>query len=903
MDLTSLFPNGYCPSKAAPAGHAHAIGAPSPWTTSRCNRLLRPLVSRLAQLEATRRLHPELSASPLSLAGMQPPAASSKVQPRRVRCGGGPTLESASDSGEEDDPKWVPDNAQTRRVRQRYSRRNTDDSKSGPKAQQVKKDGGKAPAPGELLIPAQVIQRLQDQPVLETLRTLEDFFDAVPSVPPQPEAPQPRGSPEDFLLKASPRLRHTYSNIYTSLTNILSAATPRYHLLQPGTRSLLSTAISRMPDLISLETASSQLTSSGPTSVLRNKITMEIFSSLEELGGGDGWAPLCEVARAQAISLLCDAISSGLLIPRFACRLVRRCLLMGYIKESEELCEALVNNMPCLRGPVSVDCVLFNSHTSFVLRTLMEFAKICSRTAFFYRQLSFLLENKKIPYEWLATRDFSKVLLDALDLVTKREKPEAECALEFLGFILKCLIRGDENLGDSQAKTANLRMAPALANSTSSLLSFLSSMVILEEPSQGEAIGSSDRFIRRRLARTAAHLLHAVSRSISLSRCSKGPWGEVSRSPLVLLADIICNRTRPKPSLLTLLSLLSLPLSSSRHSSRNAQRRWLVLLMINTAKYCGLAHGGDGFVYIKKFLSHLMSLLDTKKACATPSQRTTLGTLVWETAFEAAEQGDDASRFAWAQDMQVQVNAICEAYALEPDTPGPRQTKPKMYPMVVIPARKTNYRWEQGISEWVARTPAHVLWRGSGKTHAAPKAPAPASTDNRRLPSMRSSQSSCSTAVSEVQMFQTPAAKRRTPNSPALSDSSSSFVAEHSTPQTDVSNSSDNSSVVSEPVRSPPSKKKASFYVSIPCAVAPPGQKATLRSTKQDLENRSLRSFQGWNKASKPSTNIQNKPKRSYELAEALGESIKETERVKRQRVGRPRYVDFGDESYDELGF
>lgn len=113
---------------------------------------------------------------------------------------------------------------------------------------------------------------------------------------------------------------------------------------------------------------------------------------------------------------------------------------------------------------------------------------------------------------------------------------------------------------------------------------------------------------------------------------------------------------------------------------------------------CGRVWQDDGFSQLRHFVR---SLLSPNTPRVSSRSAWFLKRLALDSVFEFAEQSKSSEHFAFAHGIE---QSIRRAGCLEP-AQGPQR------PNGVTPAKGKGFRWEEGICEWVAATPAAALQR------------------------------------------------------------------------------------------------------------------------------------------------------------------------------------------------
>lgn len=277
---------------------------PQQWTAARCQRLLRQLQSRLANL---RKLVSEKPSAPLA------------------------GFKRTSDNGQ--DPT-------SKRLRSTYGQRNkraalsvSEKSVTTPprtvRTLGAMKLGNASPTSESVDFLTPVWSKIRDQ-VDTPKKNIDIEHELLNSLPP------------DLIEELNAVRRHVpsepyriYEAIFHWLHRLLHSTTPQGK--HPRGKSLLAMCLRRIPDCIANIDAydRQQLKDSGGESMWKiSDAASDIFDQIETLGADrSGWRPLRLVVRSQAIHLISNAIVDGLFRPEFYNLMVRLCI---YLKGNEE---------------------------------------------------------------------------------------------------------------------------------------------------------------------------------------------------------------------------------------------------------------------------------------------------------------------------------------------------------------------------------------------------------------------------------------------------------------------------------------------------------------------------------------------------------------------------------------
>lgn len=708
------------------------------WTAARCNRLLRPLSSKLALLRRERQLlhHGEQEKN---LSRRKASVPSNVV-----------TTDNESDEmaakPEEDWPCPRP----KKRTKRTYSSRDI--------AQARRKR-----------IAESQIDRLNDVPLFG-ISTIE--------IPQQEWKGQIRKSGQASLSQATTglplsvgatvskhagfqpthvhdRLARTerlklIEGISSSLSNFLRATSEGSYSAasSSGTRSLFSTCLRRVPEYISDE----ELECKSDESEKAIGISSTIYNNLEAFGlsPGGGWKPLREVVRSHGINLLGAAINQGYITPPEARYFVNVCLRCRAFDEAERLVEYILNAANRgLTPPAPVISV-------FDLGTLDFFARATFRYGFQYRQLTRLLRDGYLPCVWMARSEMvpcwnrlivsltkanyesidAAILLRTASSMGYRVSglPFAASQIDSIRLHAKGLLcnhegpslpNGNRQRRPDNALNLNEDLDQAFSATSLHLLTVLTTVEILPSLSSLlETSGPRKADVLEDLALDVLQTFEVNEFETNSGKASQLPRHHDRLYLPVLAARMVLATARKKEHKLKQDIYQHLDLLKCFEISQEFVDT-AASFLCTIANCCGQAGSGDAFYYIQEIINLLTGC---KIFC--PGSNLQIRRLFEQIAVTAAVRFSQATslpkHLSWALDLESTYH--CVRIGQERQTPiRPSERKPK-----------NGFKWEEGICEWVAGTPciatpkpkvgaiaAPVLSRERGTTHESCFYPTP----------------------------------------------------------------------------------------------------------------------------------------------------------------------------------
>ncbi|KAF2816958.1 uncharacterized protein BDZ99DRAFT_5415 [Mytilinidion resinicola] len=674
-----------------------------PWTTTRCNRLLRPIASRLAVLRkhTLDRRSLLLKNSNSELDGRTKPIVQAE---NRVNISQGSKDVRPRGFDKAQDPDWMPKPKQVGIARRMYK----------GKASKLKVVAESTPGCGTLARPGDVY--LPTPYIARSLKKLEDS----PHIQPSPLQPtrkaklkviKPKEDLQVLKKQMTADMWKQIDGLYDGLSNLLQATKSDTDKSRKGTRSLFSMCLRQVPAYIRLE--EHFLEEDGDDN--DTDVANEIYSYLEDHGAvedGIGWKPLREVVKAHAVSLLQEAIEDRILVPGVILGLYRLCMNASAWNEAEQILSSYVLSQGFIDPPKDLHYNIFGMDYSPCWSMINEFVTRTQRYQFLFEQLRLALSHDLLPVEWLATRGMHPVWTRVVRVLSDEHHHTYASAF---GLLESAVIAGlgmndayflnadglassdDQYYGSGASPKADIR--DALSNTFSSLFTLLSSIAsVSHQRSEG---------IDKDTVRSIAWALLGITTSI-VDRVNIGTehYSEIDAiytqralyamaAPFLLLiegitlgsASIDINMDKH----ITVLDRLSTAISRS-DSNAETDIETLPQLVCSSARCFGRASQDDGFDHLRRLVR---CLADPHRQISTQSQ--------WF-----------MKRVALAASMKFAVDTRKSAHAafsneiertVQNTGPLLLEQTPARKLLSSSPTVRKGFRWEEGICEWVACTP------------------------------------------------------------------------------------------------------------------------------------------------------------------------------------------------------
>ncbi|KAK4137807.1 hypothetical protein BT67DRAFT_432000 [Trichocladium antarcticum] len=655
-----------------PKQHIASSTAPEsaqPWTATRCHRLLRPLLAHIAALRKDKERRDLIGA------GSGSAAISQTAKPRRTVLGKRSYPGSDSDYND-------------KKICRKYSskasrRRSSSEHSSTPQrnAQKQRRQPGNRGSQ-DVVLPTPFLRRVRNH---------------LPSSPSQaPDEPF-----QEAPAQASKRCSHLgaccktrcvfetelaglrssidgerhglYESVFKAFDSLLRVTSPRKNQAA-GPKSLLAMCLRKVPACVAAleEWERGEARENATKSTLQGAGTsFEIYSELEALGAVDGWKHLCLLVRAHGVQIVQDAAAEGLLEDPVADLLIR--VSLEYMPATE--CRSLIDTfvMREYPKPRSADDDLFTSSALQPLRIL----RCCdtSGVSVMSGVLSDLLADGRLPPDWILTKSFVSLWPSIVRLVTEMKPCGDTVDLVATTLELLCdLATPKKPRGIPQTR---LRGKPQ--TTLISAVAALGSVVLLSEEGSSQCGGKPTT----RAATLRRRIEYVVNTCTArLKRRKKG--GRKLGTYLLALCSFLSLEADSASAAMVEASWKGVQ-NCRGNEGLMLQYDATTALMSAIAHYCGRGTGLAPNVYLSQFCDKLETLQLPGGA---------LNNMRVDGAFRLVEHTGDLRDLAFAETLRASA-AVCAT--------TPEQTRGKKA------SSFSGIRWDDGISEWVAATPATDL--------------------------------------------------------------------------------------------------------------------------------------------------------------------------------------------------
>ncbi|KAL8659541.1 MAG: hypothetical protein Q9226_000383 [Calogaya cf. arnoldii] len=712
------------PTRSEPA----VYDAQAPWTAARCQRLLRPLSSKIALLRKERQYNSragdfETASNCLTGVASNPQGRAHDPGSRRRTIGAGNVA----------DQEWAPNPRPRKKLKRTYSSKNlTIQHTAG--SSQTSAINQSVRTPSEITIPDNFFQPNGRTATRGEASDGSQHLQLNPRDDLCAQRPNSRddGEHRRFLWTRAPRShssvkpsfqRRLTDGICNGLDALLKTTTHQKstQLRARGARSLFAICLRKVPDLITQE--ESWYKTEDPEGDV--DVSSLMYTDLESLSTSTcgGWMPLQQTVRAHGVSMVGSAICEGLIgFDVVRCILVRFCLSRAY-DEAQHILQCLIQTVKPLHNhqkpPVQ---------TCSILESLNGFVHASGRHSFRYRQLTWLLSSGRLPLEWIGRADMIETWNKAVQSITQAED-DAGPATELLrvatsmtygchGQSAATLIHGLRLQRQGHAKAAkaymvslghqtrwprvsqlalhdgehNMRNEKA-SSTISSLMTVICAIGLLRSAGQASSLDSlcpSDKTALQDVAIDAQQMLELASdRVLSIQ-------SDLMTLPLLAAGLVQATFCRNQQSFAATIPALFDRLSGLADDDLTVEECGSFLCAV--AECCARATHDEVFEHTKKMVQHIRRIAESLKAVSASDELCNRMGLA--AALEYAEKTKHPKHLHWALDVEQAVLGAHLRFA--------RQT-PVKTPLRGQAQTRNGYRWEGGICEWIAKTPAIAL--------------------------------------------------------------------------------------------------------------------------------------------------------------------------------------------------
>lgn len=510
-----------------------------------------------------------------------------------------------------------------------------------------------------------------------------------------------------------------------------------------GARSLLSMAARRLPEFIEEEQKIQDAQDDGEE--LEVDMCNVYFTELEAhyAPSGNGWKPLRGAVRAQGIYLVSEMIRKKWVTKIVARRLLETCMHHEHLDAFETLLSRYLQTIHTGDHPTTFNSSSWsNGYDSPVRLLKVYYASPSGCRSFVFDEVAKLLVRGAISPEWMVTTSWKPCVDEAIQSLAA-EDDSSVAAISFIEAVI--LSASGTYTTEMSTSRANIHVIPplsrrgrralatraghsqgygpscpvsiqeALNNLVLSLIAALCGMHIARfyAPASEKGIAST------RMRDLVCCLALAVQRDIELrpafSQASVSA-SQLLRRGYVLLGSCVLQcvgeslaRGVGQFNSVSVHSLESFCLLLASKQDVVKELAVLVRQVIccyERATKCDRTHVSEE---IRMQVAGLLKMGDTQ------GLSTLLGKVAVETAMSLAEATLDPDDHLWAADIQERFQSSHLHQELKRDHPNDHQH-------IYKSENKGLYRWEEGIGEWVERTPVPKMKKAAMQSASGSRA-------------------------------------------------------------------------------------------------------------------------------------------------------------------------------------
>ncbi|OKL60293.1 hypothetical protein UA08_04080 [Talaromyces atroroseus] len=491
-----------------------------------------------------------------------------------------------------------------------------------------------------------------------------------------------------------------------------------------NSRSLLLTVMRRLPQFIAEEQKLQDECDADDDIDMADAY----FTELESAYGssGKGWQPLREAVRSQGISLVCNMLQENWITHLTASILIKKCIGAEENDAVERLLGALLLKLDCCDFPDAFDPWRVHQSVRDPVRLLHRYWSMSGNSSFVFAEIERLLRRKVLPSEWMVTTPWKAFVASATKSLSNGDS-EYAAATRLITAILETAagINAYEthSLGTNQhAKTAkrlhaqstsilqtqfadsNRNRCPvyihdALSNLISSLVVALCSMYCVRvEQSTNLDLDSSTRIVS-----IFSNIILALQRELAVGHGSLNSKDDQTKVHLLrkgylLLGHYLLRCQQEDTQILDCEKVGIVDVSLSKDCEpffevlqQNSDIIKELSGMVGQVVRC-CERGGEQAQCrrARRLCTHLLTFEQFEMNNLTLF----LGQVAVEVALDFAQYSQDAEDHTFAADIQETVSARRMRFK----GGRCRALGPEYY-------NTPFFRWEEGIGEWIAKTP------------------------------------------------------------------------------------------------------------------------------------------------------------------------------------------------------
>ena len=729
------------------------------WTVAQCNRLLRPLSSNIAALHKLKTLESERGdlRKRSAEAGVHNDSDGSDSSFSSVSSGAKRSREGLERlGGVLDCNEWEDCMGPKKKIKRTYSSKNRTTRVQNPRINFVSDRSIALSQEFKLEIPRQLRAtaqrdggRPEDQQEKSGHESMDEDKNGLHTF--SKNSSKPKG---DIRVSVPPGKSEEQAKLIANVLSGLMALLKKTHSQTEaqrqyqlaGSRSLFSTCLRMVPEYVAEEEHWSK--TQNPDEQV--DVSSAIYDELENFGSsggpGTGWKPMRTVVRLHGIHLLSDAIKSGVIDLAGARSIVHLCINQSAPDEAQILLGGILSHVERDDQPLQDHNRPWMADREVsILDIVEEFAYWSGRFGYVFRTITKLFEEDRLPTSWLSSRIMASCLNGAMESLSlgdndsHRDDDHAwqaalllrtvvrkAYAVEFIGVSEQVHnLRGAHHtskvewpvqdmspLVDSRESSADLgdvlpdvqiryeKRGNSLHRISTSVLTILSAITMLQHEKQDIHHGQCRQpclTILQEIGLEARQLWELTSDSERVGDSEK-LGHHLMMLPLLaagLATRIAQERILPSmtPISLDIPELASLAIDQITVQGAGS-------FLNDISRHVGGAfttQGGNGRAYKRTSFAYLEAMIknlnDASTVEGTDSQsQKFLNDIRVAAALAFCAEGCEMAHMEWALDLEQDAKMSADSSLIRTPARAASQSK-------------HSYRWEEGIAEWVTRTP------------------------------------------------------------------------------------------------------------------------------------------------------------------------------------------------------
>ncbi|KAI6404933.1 hypothetical protein MCOR23_002864 [Pyricularia oryzae] len=658
------------------------------WTATRCHRLLRPLISRIAALQ--RELAwPSREATECKAHGLTGAESTLfRASEPRGDLGRAKSKFTYSSKASKQHP------TQSRKVK-----------KAPAACSSSKAASSEAFACSETAMPTPVARKIRSHQLSSPV-----------ALPSWPEPIAKRGRPRSTqasskgriststrsnanaeLAKLRPKMSETAYNILDSINRSFEAilwATAEPADYSASRKSLFSMCLRKLPAYISgrQQWEKEDAEARGEKAAFNpSEVSFGIYSELEDLGVCGSYRHLRTVARAHAVQIMMGAIRDGLLDVEFVGIIVSVCMYCNADAEAD-LIMASVTDVKYPKP--SAQITNFGEDSAMgPMKLLVEYGNDAKRERVALRAVSRLLQNERLPHEWILSNCWKPIWSMAVRVLCRKTACEWAITLATTTLSILCqnISRKPMGTGASWAKKMAVELADQSQKALVAAISPLATILVIGKEAVSLEFNSTTQHRISAVRERTRVILHCCIAGLKTKRGSK----QRSCVFLLLLALYLCEYGDPdeeeQPGAERAVFQLRQLWQEPRTSQETATHYDMAVALVGSIAQCC---GRGSTTPASKYLSQLCSRVQELEFDGGIFQ-----SLEADVAFYLAARTNDMRDLAFAETL----DSLRSSETTNETHQGTETTKQTDS---ALPSNMfTGYRWEEGISEWVIASP------------------------------------------------------------------------------------------------------------------------------------------------------------------------------------------------------